>query len=68
MKESIRLKLANGPLTIRELCRRFHSLTKGPCEELLLELETSRDAVLIDRKWRLAEPAPVATRTLALEV
>ena len=50
-------KLADGPLCERELRRKFHDLTQGPCIEALRELEFAGRVAHSGGRWRLVESA-----------
>jgi hypothetical protein len=67
---SIRGKLADGPLTVRELIRRSHRLTAADAEEALEFLSAVGLAKRIDRSWSLIDansPLP-QTPTLTINV
>ncbi|HEY9817128.1 MAG TPA: hypothetical protein V6D20_15210, partial [Candidatus Obscuribacterales bacterium] len=55
IQSSLLNKLSDGPQDTRTLVRRFHSLPARECNELLIELEESGDAVLSRGKWELPE-------------
>lgn len=59
---SIRLKLEEGPLTIRELTRKSHRLNAGTCQEVLERLATSGLVARVGSRWKLApfkQPMPL---------
>ena len=63
-------KLAGGPLCVRDLVRKFHDLTHGPCIEALRELEFAGRVANSGGRWRLVESAHQPhsqTRHLVLE-
>lgn len=52
------LKLTDGPMTVRELTRRFHQLSTGDCEEALGLMRERGRAVCDGRLWSLAAGRP----------
>ena len=55
--EKILSKLADGPLELRDLVRKFHSLPTARCLESLNTLESMERVALVDNKWQRVEPS-----------
>jgi hypothetical protein len=55
--EKILSKLADGPLELRDLVRKFHSLPTARCLESLNTLESMERVALVDNKRQRVEPS-----------
>jgi hypothetical protein len=61
---NFRIKLLEGPHTLRELMRRTNNLDAGTCLEVLERLADSGIVVIRNRNWQLATSPPSRARTL----
>jgi len=61
---SFRLKLMEGPHTVRDLMRRSNNLDSDVCRKALELLIDRGDAVVRGREWKLAATTPSRTLTL----
>jgi hypothetical protein len=61
LQATILRKLGDGPLDVRGLCRKTHSLRSVPCQEVLHQLEDAGQVVRIDKEWMLPEFAQALT-------
>ncbi|MFZ9935682.1 MAG: hypothetical protein ACO3JG_01340 [Luteolibacter sp.] len=59
----LRLKLADGPQTVRDLVRRFDKLDAAICVEALVMMADSGQAVLRGNRWQLTERGGLKTLT-----
>ena len=64
--EQILIKLADGPVELRDLVRKFHRLTTAQCLEPLHILEGRGRVVCIGNKWQLAQSACIDVAPLQL--
>lgn len=70
LEDAIIHKLTEGPLCVRDITRRFHSLPVMQCRELLSGLEASGSVFHRDGRWQLVDPSiPITpnSRQLTLE-
>ena len=70
LEEKILQKLRAGPLDVRGITRKFHSLTAGYCLDVLLDMEAAGKLLRIDdRLWQARQSTSSATsaRHLTLE-
>ena len=68
--DAIRRKLADGPLTVREIARRSNRLTADECEETLEHLAATGLVTRTGKVWSLTPHAAAhaATQTLTVDV
>jgi hypothetical protein len=67
LEEKILQKLQAGPLDVRGITRKFHSLTAGQCLDVLLDMEADGKVLRIDeRLWQARQSTSSATSALHL--
>jgi hypothetical protein len=67
LKETILLKLKDGPHTVREITRRFSKLKAEPCRELLYDLEAVGKITRINDEWQIRDSREIQASSLTLE-